>query len=306
MAWTQKIIVATIGSVTLQGLRMSVEIDQAGAVDAGATLNALIIYGMTKSQMNQLSNVGNKWNTYSQLNDSQKPTVTIQAGDKNGLSTIYSGIVSHAMIDAMSEPQVRFIVAGNAQAAAARKATNVISQPGAVQSQTLFQQIAQSMGFQLENNGVNAVIRNPYLWGTDITKMRHLAEAAKAQWCIDTTKGVVAVWPSGGGRQSQTPTISKKTGMVTSPSVQTNTIIVKTLFNPSIVFGAFINVQSDVVEAANGQWNVNGIHTELDCMVPRGRWFQTIRGVNPSPSGGSTASSGTASAGNAAPSGANP
>ena len=287
MAFTQKLLTATVGGITLSGLRMSLDMLQTGAVAGSTLVQPLLIYGMTKSQMNQLTDVGRVWNNFE-----NGKTLTISAGDgQTGMSMIFNGTILHAHIDAMNQPQVRFVIFATQSVVQARQIKKVITQQGAVQADSLFQRIAQSMGLSLENNGVNNVIRNPYLWGTDITKCRHLAQACSAEWFIDGVRGKLAIWPAGGSRNvGSTPLISKQTGMVASPLVDRNNIIVKTLFNPQVVFGDKVQVYSEIVEAANATWNISSIDFELDSMVPRGRWFQTIRGVDPATSGGGSSS----------------
>jgi len=293
VSWTQKRITTSItlgssasggggsfsgggNSLTLSGLRTTCDIDIAGGGTGGATLESLIIYGMTKSQMNQASLVGKTWNTGKPEN-----YVTIEAGDNAGMTTVFKGAITHATIDAMSAPQVRFIVAGSGQVGFARMKTPVISMPGAIEGKALFQQIAQKCGLQFEDGGIKGVLRNPYLWGSPITMARHLAQALKCQWCIDQTKGALAAWPSGGSRQSSSPVISKATGMFASPSFDNAQMIVKTAFNPSIIFGGPIQVQSDVVNGANQTWNVIHATLELDALTPHGRWFQTLTCLDP-------------------------
>ena len=53
-------------------------------------------------------------------------------------------------------------------------------------------------------------------------------------------------------------------------------MIVRTLFNRDIKFGAQVQVQSSL-QAASGVYTIYGMDHDLDTLVPHGSWFSTLQ-----------------------------
>ena len=149
---------------------------------------------------------------------------------------------------------------------------------------TIIASLAKQMGYSFENNGVSGVlIANPYLSGTGRDQVMQIAEHAGINVIFDdqpTGVPTIAIWPKGGARGGAVPLISSTTGMVGYPAWTENGIIVKTEFNPQIVFGANVQVQS-IVPQASGTWSVFGVTHELEFAMPGGKWFTTLSAATP-------------------------
>ena len=258
-------------AATLSGLRMSATIDVSGGVSSGTM--ELAIYGLPLSLMNQLSTVGkNMW----QLD---KNSVALYAGEAGGqMSLAFSGLIHNAFVDAKSMPQVCFrisAVPGGAYFAVTPAAP--ISKPGSQDVAAMMGQLASQMGLTLENNGVNVKLMNPYYGGSAWRQAINVAKHANIDMVVE--KGVLAITPAGQPRNGSASLVSPQTGMVGYPAFRQASIIVTSIYNPSIKVNANIQVQSDITPAC-GTWTVFHMVHELECMMPHGKWFSLIE-ANP-------------------------
>ena len=253
--------------LTLSGLRCSAAITQTGGISQGAL--DLRIYGMTESQMNQLSQVQG-----APIRQPPGNSVTVEAGTAAGLSQVYAGTINGAFIDYTGSPQVPLHVLGLAAYEAAVKAVPPSSYKGGADVAVIMGNLAKTMGFQYENNSINGIIlSNSYFPGSAYQQAQACANAAGIEMTVDN--GTLAIWPRDGSRGGSVPLISPGTGMKGYP-VQTLTgIELETLFNPSVKFGSRVQVQSSR-QTACGTWKVIQLSTILESETPDGAWFQRL------------------------------
>jgi hypothetical protein len=264
-------------TVTFSGFRTMVRIENAGGVTAHAGVD---IFGLSPSFMNQLSTLGMIFDMV------QKNTITISAGDSNGVSPVFSGTIAQAFANYNSLPSASMhfecqvgLINGVVPVAAS-------SFPQTTSVATIMagfaNQLQPPVGF--ENNGVTATLPSCYFPGSIRDQIREVAEHAHINAEILPGSGgqqVLAIWPMGGSRTSlaggNIPLVSKDTGMILTPSFGPNGFaIVRTLFNPQIAFGGSIQVQSGVVPQLNRQWVVMRMGLALDAFVPKGKWEQSL------------------------------
>ena len=269
-------------SLTLTGLRIHADVHLPGGSAMG-TLNAEI-YGMTLSQMNDLMTYGAIPNNFG------KNTVTLMAGDAvNGMSQVFSGTLINAWGDFQSAPEVVLHVQGSGAANAAVASVPPTSSAGAVSIPTLMQQVAVAAGMQFENNGVTAMLSNPYYPGTAREQLLAMVKDVGCEWNA-LENGTCSVWPTGSSRAGGISTpVNKDTCMVGYPMFNANGVVVKTLYTPSIKYGTEIVITSDLTgtqsgnvsigggtSGANGTWVVQSMDYDLDSMVFGGQWFSTL------------------------------
>ncbi len=277
MSFVQRLLTATITLVTgnfagggntlnVSGLRMSATIDCAGGA-ASSTMD-LTIYGLTLSQMNQLSTVG------AQLNQQNKNKVTLMAGDAQaGMTQVFKGCIANAFVDAQQMPNVCLRISATPDGSTNVTPTKPTSTKGAGDVATAMQTLATQAGFSLENNGVNVKLNNMYLAGSIGQQMRTLARHAGVELFFEHDKAVIV--PAGKSRQGSTPLISPQTGMIGYPAFNQATVIVRTIFNPAINYMGNVKIQSDLT-AACGSFTVYHIIHELETLVHRGKWFSCL------------------------------
>lgn len=256
-------------SMTIEGLRCSMRIQ----VPGGMTKSNLdgVIYGLSLSDMNQLSTVG------TQMSKMYKNTITVMAGDEqSGMALVYQGTLTSAYVDAAAMPNVGLRVRGQA---GAYEAVAPI-QPTAMQGQgdvaTMMGNLAQQMGLQFENNGVQVQLSNPYYYGSAYFQVEQMARHAGIEFLVD--RGTLAIWNPSQARQGGAVMVAPDTGMVGYPLFNQQNVIVTTIFDPTIRYGGQMQIQSDLTPAC-GLWNINNLNLELDSIIPHGKWFATMSGV---------------------------
>jgi hypothetical protein len=282
MAFTKKQIDLTISlgtgqfgesganTVTVSGLRIKAEIQQFGG-DAMPQVQ-LLVYGLPPEMINQLTTIGPINSAVMYQN-----SVLIAAGDEgSALTTIYNGTIWQAWGDFNQLPNTALNIAAVGGLAASLKPIGASSYPGSADVGTIMQTLATTAGFGFVNNGVSVQLSNPYFPGTALSQIRECAQAANINFTIDT--GVLQIWPKGAARNATIPVISPATGMVGYPTFSSNGLMLTTAFNPSVVIGGVIEVQSSLTPA-RGKWIATQIAHSLESETPDGQWFTHILGV---------------------------
>lgn len=254
-----------VNKATVKGHRVAVAIEQNGSPDAGKATCS--IYGLPLSLMNQLTQlpymseaVGNN-------------SIQIEAGEEGGSAKkAFSGTIFAAFADIHAPIAALRIdaMAGLYNAVAPAKPTTAQGSKDVAQLMGL---IAKQGQLTLENNGVNCKVRDQYLPGSNRQQMKRLAEAAGINWLIEND--TLAIWPKNGSRRSSTPTVSKSTGMVGYPRYTASGIEVVTTWNPDLIYGGSVKVESDLTPAC-GTWYIVNIAHELESETPNGKWFTIL------------------------------
>ncbi len=251
---------------TASGLRIQAQVNATGGVAYSSMECA--IFGLPLSVMNQLSTVGK------QLNAQYQNNVALMAGEEGGqMSVVFQGSVFNAYVDAQSMPAVSFRVTGMPGLYEAVKPATPLSVQGTADAATLMRQLAGTMGLEIEDNGVNVKLANPYYAGSPWGQAEAIARAGNFDLIYEANKMVIS--PRGKPRQGGSPVISRETGLVGYPMFNQNVVIVRTLFNPAIRQLARVTVESDLTPA-NGEWQVMSVHHELESETPNGKWFSVL------------------------------
>ena len=164
-----------------------------------------------------------------------------------------------------------------AQAAYLAQITSVKprSYDGSIDVATVIAQIANQIGFNFEHNGVNTPLSNQYLGNTALEQAKTLAKAAGIDLYVDD--GVLAITLPNMPRNKPIPLISAQTGMKGYPTFDGIGVNLEIFFNPSVIFGGSIKIQTDIPQAA-GVWIVTSVSHQLESEKPGGAWFSRIRG----------------------------
>lgn len=252
--------------VTLSGLRVSAHY-VAYSGDAQAALQ-MRVYGLPLDMINQLTTIGTI------MRQRRNNRITLTAGEEGGsMATVYEGTIDSAFGDFNAAPDVVFHVV--ALAAAFESVKSVPAQPhaGNVDAADIMADLAKTMGFVFENNGVSVMLTDRTFNGTAMTQVRECAQAAQINYTVD--RGKLAIWPRSGYRAGDVIKVSPETGMVGYPSFSSQGIVVTTLFNPDIQLGRNIEVTSDLTVAC-GKWNVYSVSHVLESETPNGQWFTQV------------------------------
>lgn len=260
-------------TLTLSGLRMQTKVIKAGGATKGQLTAS--VFGMTLSQMNQLSTLGMKVQLV------PRNVVTLKAGDDEmGMFTVFQGNTVDAYADMNAAPQTAFRVTaaiGSAESIASAKPT---SYSGGVDINVILSGLAKQMNLLYETSVPNGILlSNPYFSGSAWNQMRQAAVAAGISCTIDD--GILAAWPRNGARKNDAVPVNVDTGMVGYPAFTSQGIQIKSIFNPALRFGGKVKVTS-ILKPACGEWSIFTLDHSLDCMLPNGQWFSTLGCYNPS------------------------
>lgn len=249
--------------ITLSGYRVSVNIPvHKASENIGLKLN---IYGLNQEMMNRLTMIGPVMEERREKN-----LVTVFAWDDfNVRRVVYQGTLHTAW--ANYEKVADGVLEVDALVAAGEEVKPVSprSFSGGPRVQMIVSDIAASMGYCFENHGVDCILANPYLPGTDMDQLRSCAQAARINFTID--RGVLSIWPSSGSRNGDPIAISADTGLIGYPKFASDGVHFKTLYNPDLAIGKRLQVIS-VIEAAHGEWTIVSLSHKLDAELPNGAW----------------------------------
>lgn len=262
------------GSKTFSGLRITAKILKAGGLAMPQA--QLQIFGLSLSDLNDASTLPGQTITMQKKN-----RMVVTAGDDQmGMATVFDGTVFTAWPNLNAQPQGCLDVIAFSGIFDAVAKSDSTSFNGSTDVNTILPQLASKMGVQYEGNGVSVKLNNPYLWGSPRDQAVQAIEAAglRSSWTIDN--GKLAVWPPGQARNGAAITVSPETGMKSYPSYTANGIMVETLFNPNIVIGSKINVQSSL-KPASKSWVVFHLDHDLASQMPQGNWFTKIEAAAP-------------------------
>ncbi|NWC11943.1 hypothetical protein HX776_24455 [Pseudomonas agarici] len=235
---------------------------------AGASLNSLQfrVFGMSQNVMNELSTLGMKITT------TRKNIITVAASnDSGGKYQVFQGTISDAWIDYRGAPEISFNVVALAGYYEQIKAIAVNSFKGPTDVATIIGSLAKSMGFAFTDNGVTEKLESPYFAGSAISQMKDCARHAGISY--DISNGSVQIWPSGGSRDSVSFLVAPGKGLVGYPIFSKTGIAIQTEFNPDILIGRRIEVQSSIPQACKKDWYCQVARHEISSQVPNGPWF---------------------------------
>jgi hypothetical protein len=265
-------------TLTLRGLRVQAQISTVinSTINIGGSRAILRIYGMTLSQMNQLSVAGTVWALRQSRN-----SVRVDAGDAGAAkSTVFNGFIIEAFPDFTEAPNSAFVISAWATSDLQLKPVPPVSFDGPASAATVFGQIAQNSNLAYEGNGVDAMLNCPYLPGAASAQAAAAAKAAACFSFLDTDgRTLVTVKRDGARRTTSIPVISPSTGMIGYPSYEGYQVILRTLFDPSIrYFGLFRVDTGGLLPPAEGVWRCIDLNYVLSAQQPDGPWECLLKG----------------------------
>ena len=196
---------------TPDGLWADIHIEKGGVPSMNKA--DISIMGMSLSTMNSLSRIGLIPTAV------RNNIVTVTAGEEGGnMSLVFAGGIKESWPDFSGETEGILRVSAFTGLLAQMQSVAPKSYSGAADVPTLMGQLAQQMGFTLENNGVSGSIRDPYLPGTARAQALALADAAGIYVVFDDDNGTMAILPKSGARSGTAPKISPQEDMKGYPT----------------------------------------------------------------------------------------
>ena len=268
-------------TITLEGLRASVYIENAGGAMMG-TLRAQI-FGVYESDMNSLTSL--LWDTLvisASGSAFQFNAIQVYAIDGEQETLIYNGDILNCWGVYNSMPNVYLYVEAQIGYTALVQPVAPMSIAADTDVATVMGQIVSKMGYKFENNGVNiSVAKGSYFGNTLMEQARSLMQAYKFWMYLDSTnQNTLAISPYGAARSAAVPLVSAETGLEGYPIFNSTGVNFETRFNPAITFGGQIQMKSSIPKA-NGIWIVISMSHALSSQTEGGPWKSTINAVSP-------------------------
>lgn len=235
----------------------------------------MTVFGLPLSIMNQLSTFG------TQINLLPKNSITVSAGDDSGLQQAWSGSIIACVID-FNQPEVAMRITANAAAAFSAGSVTPLSFTGKVDVPTVMGQIAQQMGLQLENNGVNSQLSNSYLYGSPRDMYNKIRRHADIYATID--RGTLAIWPKFQNRTSAGAAITispTDQTLIGYPAFTANGMMFTALYNSGFGIGKQVTIEDSQITQANATWNIYNVNHNLESQEPNGKWESILFATSP-------------------------
>lgn len=271
-------------TITLQGLKASVYINNAGAFNLG-TLQAQI-FGVNQQDMNALTST--QW---SFLAGQLPNTVQVWAIDGQQETLVFNGIYLNGWGVYTGMPSVYMYIEGMVGYAQQMISAGPTSMSVDTTVSAVMRNLALQMGLQFINDLTTeiAVKKGTYLGNTYMEQAKTLMQMFNFWMYVDpsTNPATLVICNNGTPRSNVAPVISPQTGLIGYPQFNGTGILFESYFNPSILFGGSVNVQSSVPKA-NGNFIVTSMAHELSSVTSGGSWKTMANAVNASLFGGLT------------------
>jgi hypothetical protein len=250
------------------GLMAQARITFAGLPSAAA-LQATI-WGLTPAIMNQL----NTLSAIFQMQPANLVTVFASNADGANRTVAFKGGILNCTPDFNRQPEAPINIQAYAALDIATLPSNPTSYVASGDIVTMIKTIAAEVNYNTEFNDVSGVsLSRMYLDGSPRDKIMAIKDAVKDRGImVDFVENnTIAVWYASKGRTKPVPLISPDTGLIGYPSYTGFGIDVRTIYNPNIIQGGQIQVNSSL-PGASGLFTVYGVSHDLDAQIPGGKW----------------------------------
>jgi hypothetical protein len=198
--------------------------------------------------------------------------VILEADNGDGYTQVFKGTILEAQPDYEQMPNVAFRLAAITGYFQKINPAPPTSYPGSVPIDEIVADLAGKMGFSFIVAGdVWAVLASPYFSGTYYDQLAAACIAAGADFYF---QGDTILVTKQGQPRTQQPSVvlNATSGLIGYPSYERAGLNVQCLFNPAIVNGSAVDIES-VVPSATGRWYPYSLEHTLEANLPGGAWF---------------------------------
>ena len=260
MAMAEGVFANGANQITVEGLPTSVDIQKQGGDERPSctvtisNLNIDVVKQLTTLSFRPLQRYKNQ--------------ITVNAGDVGTqLQTVFVGDFENAYGEFQNAPTMNLMVKAISAQHGALMATPATSVDGTEQVSKLMEQWAREAGYTVQNNGVNASVKNTVYRGSPVDKAKMLARDVGIELIIDDGKFILI--PKGKAVEGNAVLVDAKHGLLGYPQFSNDGIAFKMIFDPNLKIGGLVKVES-VVPRASGIWKVTKISTKLEAYKPDG------------------------------------
>jgi hypothetical protein len=254
---------------TFQQHRQRVSITQGGGQYGNARVE---IYGVSLTTMNA---IGRMW--LQSLTPQNMDTIQINVWNGQTFTPLFSGTITWAEPDASGMPHVKLSIEANASFALSNQTASPYSNPGPVTLSAALTQILQGTNYTLNfsSTATNYTMTNVRASGTPMDQVIKLVgQYPDLVWWSSLDQICVrkALAPLGSG----SITINVQNGLQASPVYSSSGLTFTTLFNPQIIPGAALNVQTEFNFVSQTLWVAAVIQHDIEANVPGGAWSTSV------------------------------
>jgi len=268
-------------SYTIKTLRLTITQDGKAKIYEGFAVEASITKpGLPEKNSAKVKIWGLKYEDMASLTmlafrplEARHNLLEVEAGDKDGkLALIFKGEITSASADLNASPDVAMSFEADSGSYPQKIAAPAATVAGEVKAADLFAKFAAEAGYEYKNEGLTASLKNAWFPGSPVEKARKLARDIGCELIIDD--GAMITLPAGQSRPGQAVLLNPGSGLLGYPTFNQRGIVCRCLFNPDLVYGGIIKVES-LVPKATGQWKITKLTHDLAAYKP-GNWESKI------------------------------
>lgn len=263
-------------TLQIEGLRAIADINFPGP-PSFPTANVRI-YGMKLSDMQALTGLTFQVLTY------KRNSILIESNDGSGWTTVFAGQLVTSVIDFAGMPEIALQITAQTLGYDLLNPATPSAFPASASVANVIKTIALKMSNDFDNVGVTAVFPGAtYFAGTPAEQLRTAAKKAGIAYYLDKP-GIVEIGIPGAPRNVPKAVLSPELkNLVGYPSLDSvNLIGVTAVYNPSLRFGAPLQIKDSQQLAANGDWVIYDCTHNLSSLLPDGPWFTRLTAQPPS------------------------
>ena len=245
------------------------------------------IYGVPLASMNNISRL---W--LQPMVIQAQDTIAIDVWNGSNYVPFFNGVIAWAGTDGSGLPDVTLNIEANAAFALTQTTPAPYTASGTQTLQNVLQGILAPGGFALDlAASVPALtVTNPRYSGSVMDQLDACLRAFP-QLAYNIILQRVRVYPANQPFNADPIMISPATGMQKAPNYSSSALCVDTLFDPRLVPGQAIQVDSEFVLAGGANWVCRVLNHTLEPNKPKGNWITSIAAVGiPNANGTGTAS----------------
>lgn len=253
----------------IEGLACEVSVTKPGLPEKNSA--NVKVYGLKYEDMAQLTMLA------FQPLELQRNLISIFAGELGGkLSLVFSGQIISAFADFNASPDVAMQFEADTGTYPQQIAEANLSVDGEATAEDIFSKFAESAGYDFINEGVTTAVKYICAAGSPITKAEKLSKDLGINLVIDDDTMIIL--PAGQARKGNATLLNKNTGLIGYPTFNQDGISCKCLFNPDLIYGGLIKVES-VVPRATGTWRITKLTHNLAAYIPGGAWESQVEAM---------------------------
>lgn len=249
--------------------RMSIQVSLGGGRWGNARVQ---IEGVSLANMNNISRL---W--LQPLVIQAQDTLAIDVWDGSNYVPFFNGVIAWAGTDGSGLPLVRLNIEANAAFALSQTAPAPYTASGTQTLQNVLQGILAPGGFALDfaPSVPPLTITNPRFSGSVMDQLDACMRAFP-QLAHNIILQRVRVYPTGQPLDVDPVIISPTTGMKNAPNYSSSAMCVDTLFDPRLVPGQAIQVDSEFVLAGGANWVCRVLNHHIEPNKQKGNWITSI------------------------------